>query len=169
MENREGIEEVFWKWIFFMDYKKNGEGKGERYLQKENDTLLNSSFSHQYLWISILTFISPYQTFLCNRTLFSGRENILCGGEEDWKRKRRNILREGKYLVSRGEEKRRRKGRKIFGEGEGIRKKYLVKKNIWSAKEKKKRGKYFLLRRRRTEKEMEGNILEKEKLLWERK
>ena len=123
-----------------------------------------SSFIHQYLQILILTFISLYQSFLCNRTLLggvsSGQENILCGGEEQRRRKRRKIFGEGKYLVSRGEEKRRRKGRKIFGQQrrrnwEKIfgQEKYLVsegeekKRKIFFVEEKKNRerngGKYL--------------------------
>ena len=69
-----------------------------------------------------------------------------------------------------GEGKRRSKGRKIFGEGknvflcggeEELRKKIF---NIHAEEKKNREGEYFFSKEKKTEKEKEENIMEKEKL-----
>ena len=84
-------------------------------------------------------------------------------GEEDWRRKIKNIFREGKYIIFGGEEKLRRKRRKIFGGGKYI----FFGEEKWGRKKEgnTRRKKIYYLWRRKTEKEKEENIKEKEKLL----
>ena len=92
-------------------------------------------------------------------------EKYFCRGKE-----RRNIFgeRKKKHFFG-GEGKRRRKGRKIFGEGKNVflcgGEEELRKKILNFAEEKKNReGEYFFSEEKKTKKEKEENIMEKEKL-----